>query len=742
MNYLLKVAICWLVFYVLYRLILEKTTFFKLNRAYLLITLLLGLVVPMVRISLGAPADPTEGSNWLPEVVVRANNLVNQPYTLPEITIQVPSSAAWDIWPWLYWGGVAYCLLRFLVGLFQLYNIYRRGSKQAMGKYTLVYSEEVKAPFSFMRCLFWPAELEDENLEREYMLRHEETHILQYHTLDVLFSEIIKAICWFNPLAYRYSQALRDVHEYLADAAVLQNANRKQYGHLLIRQSLSGPSIALVNHFSTSQLKKRIHMMMRKKTEGRAQLRYALSLPLLVGLGFLFAQINIEAQVPTTSQNSTLPPPPPMMVPTVVEKGKVEQPIHSNLSKEVVIRRDTIPNSVKEVVVTGYPFKAIPEKAIVVEGFPLQPNQVKEVVVQGYALNPQAPQEVVVAGYPSRANTAKELVVVGYPSRRDSVPATVFKIVEKMPEYPGGMDDLIKFLSQNVRYPEAAKKENIQGMVVVQFIIDKDGTIRDPHVVQGIGGGANEEALRVVKMMPKWKPGLQKGQAVNVQFNLPIRFMLEGGVTEKKGEASKEVFKVVEQMPTYPEGQGALLEFLAKNINYPKVAKDNGVEGMVVVQYVIEKDGSISNAKVVKGIGAGCDEEALRVVNAMPNWVAGKQRGQAVAVQFNLPIRFKLEDKTSSVLPTNTNTTRLKVEDFKASPNPSKGLFNLSFRAEGKATNIEVYNMAGQRVYQQSLTKFDGTYNGQIDLSKEPKGEYLLRITQGSEQYSQKVLKQ
>jgi hypothetical protein len=94
------------------------------------------------------------------------------------------------------------------------------------------------------------------------------------------------------------------------------------------------------------------------------------------------------------------------------------------------------------------------------------------------------------------------------------------------------------------------------------------------------------------------------------------------------------------------------------------------------------------------------------------------------------------------VLPTNTNTTRLKVEDFKASPNPSKGLFNLSFRAEGKATNIEVYNMAGQRVYQQSLTKFDGTYNGQIDLSKEPKGEYLLRITQGSEQYSQKMLKQ
>jgi len=368
------------------------------------------------------------------------------------------------------------------------------------------------------------------------------------------------------------------------------------------------------------------------------------------------------------------------------------------------------------------------------------PKVLEERVVKGFPLNSSSLTEVVVEGYPLRPNSTKELVVLGYPSSRDSVPTVIFKVVENMPEYPGGMDELIKFLAQNVRYPEAAKKENIQGVVVVQFIIDKDGTIIDPHVVHGIGGGANEEALRVVKMMPKWKPGSQKGQAVNVQFYLPIRFMLEGNAIEKKGEAPKEVFKVVEQMPAFPGGQGDLLKFLATNINYPKVAKDNGVEGMVVVQYVIEKDGSISNAKVIRGIGAGCDEEALRVVNAMPNWIAGKQRGQAVAVQFNLPIRFKLEDKKTNASP--TNASLLKVQDFKASPNPSKGLFNLSFRADGKATNIEVYNMAGQRVYQQSLTKFDGTYNGQIDLSKEPKGEYLLRITQGSEQYSQKMLKQ
>lgn len=689
MNYLLKVAICWLVFYVLYRLILEKTTFFRLNRAYLLITLLLGLVVPLARISLGTPVNPQAASNWLPEVVIKANNMVNQPFTLPEITIQVPSSTEWNVWLWLYWGGVAYCLLRFFIGLIQLYRVYANGIKQNMGTYTMVYSPEVKAPFSFLHFLFWPEALKDEHLEKEYMLRHEETHIQQHHTLDVLLSELVKAMCWFNPLAYRYSQALKDVHEYLADAAVLKTGNRKQYGHLLIRQSLSGPSIALVNHFSTSQLKKRIHMMMRKKSQGHAQLRYALVLPALMGLGFLFAQINIEAQVPTT-QNSTLPPPPPVIA----------------LGKSTNVPAQAYSSSSKELVVVGYKL-------------------------------PEAPKETEVTGYPLQKSPV--LVVTGHKSQ-DSIPGEVFKVVEKMPEYPGGMDELFKFLAQNVRYPEVAKKENIEGMVVVQFVIDKNGVIKDPHVVLGIGGGANEEALRVVNMMPKWKPGLQKGQEVNVQFNLPIRFKLEGGTTDKKVDAPKEVFKVVEQMPAYPGGQGDLLKFLAANINYPKAAKENGIEGMVVIQYIIEKDGSISNAQVVKGIGAGCDEEALRVVKAMPNWVPGKQRGQIVPVQFNLPIRFKLDDKKSNALP--TNASPLKVQDFKASPNPSKGLFNLSFRAEGKATNIEVYNMAGQRVYQQSLTNFDGTYNGQLDLSKEPKGEYLLRITQGSEQYSQKVLKQ
>ena len=118
----------------------------------------------------------------------------------------------------------------------------------------------------------------------------------------------------------------------------------------------------------------------------------------------------------------------------------------------------------------------------------------------------------------------------------------------------------------------------------------------------------------------------------------------------------EEIFKVVEQMPTFPGCEGEsdkktreqcaqkkMLEYIYKNIKYPAIARENGVEGTAVVTFVVEKDGSITDAKVLRDIGAGCGDESLKVVQKMPKWNPGKQRGRNVRVQFNLPVRFKLE---------------------------------------------------------------------------------------------------
>ena len=108
-------------------------------------------------------------------------------------------------------------------------------------------------------------------------------------------------------------------------------------------------------------------------------------------------------------------------------------------------------------------------------------------------------------------------------------------------------------------------------------------------------------------------------------------------------EAPKEIFTVVEEQPGYPGGDEARIKYLQDNIKYPDEAKELGVQGKVFVTFVVEVDGSITDVRVLRGIGAGCDEEAIRVVRGMPKWVPGKQRGVPVRVQFNLPIKFTLQ---------------------------------------------------------------------------------------------------
>jgi periplasmic protein TonB len=103
----------------------------------------------------------------------------------------------------------------------------------------------------------------------------------------------------------------------------------------------------------------------------------------------------------------------------------------------------------------------------------------------------------------------------------------IFTIVEDMPSFPGGEEALFKYLGQNIKYPQLAKEAGITGKVYVNFVVDKDGNVTDVKVLRGIGGGCDEEAIRVVKNMPKWSPGKQRGKPVKVSYNLPIRFSLK-----------------------------------------------------------------------------------------------------------------------------------------------------------------------------------------------------------------------
>ena len=173
-------------------------------------------------------------------------------------------------------------------------------------------------------------------------------------------------------------------------------------------------------------------------------------------------------------------------------------------------------------------------------------------------------------------------------------------------------------------------------------------------IKKDIRGGCGAEALRVINSMPNWIPGTKDGKAVDIEMALPVSFKLAPDNVD-----ADEVYNVVDEMPRFKNEdcekmedqqaqkkclEMAMLKFIYSNVKYPKAARDAGVQGTVIIKFVVQKDGSIADAKILRDAGGGCGAEAERVVNSMPNFVPGKQKGEAVKVSYTLPIRFKLAE--------------------------------------------------------------------------------------------------
>lgn len=251
---------------------------------------------------------------------------------------------------------------------------------------------------------------------------------------------------------------------------------------------------------------------------------------------------------------------------------------------------------------------------------------------------------------PVPASTAPAVTDTAPVKKSKTTKEEVYTFVEQPPQFPGGEEALAKYLSKNIRYPKAAQEKNISGVVYVQYVVDQDGYVTDVHTIgKNLGFGLNEEAVRVVKAMPQWAPGMQNKRRVSVQYNLPIRFALDAQPIPEKPAVNfqpsdnKEVFTFVEQPPQFPGGEAALAKYLSKNIRYPKAAQEAKTSGTLFVQFTVMSDGAVADAKTIgPKKGNGLEEEAIRVVNSMPNWEPGVQNKRPVNVQFNLPIRFML----------------------------------------------------------------------------------------------------
>ena len=412
--------------------------------------------------------------------------------------------------------------------------------------------------------------------------------------------------CWFNPFIWLMKREVRGNLEYMADRRVLETGHdSKSYQYHLLGLAHHKAAANLSNSFNVLPLKKRIKMMNKRRTKEIGRTKYLMFLPLAA---LLMIVSNIEMVARTTE--------------------KFAKEMMGQATAQVTPEPETTP---------------LPE---------LPAEEIQKTAL---------PQDKKI----------KETFETHGKNMPDSV---VFEVVEEMPEFPGGMKALTEYIHKNVKYPAEAHAKGVQGRVIVCFVVKKDGSITDIKTVRSVDPYLDKEAIRIIAAMPKWKPGKQRGKAVNVRFTVPVMFRLASPEPPKaeeikqsdleevvvvgygsKGDSTPDAvvgiktdnaettFKVVETMPKFPGGTKGLMQYLARSIKYPVTAQEKKQQGRVIIQMVIGKDGSISNVKVLRSVSPALDTEAMRVVSNMPKWEPGLQRGQAVAVEYTLPIVFRLQ---------------------------------------------------------------------------------------------------
>ena len=568
LAYFLKVNVAIALFYAFYRLFFYKDTFFGWRRTALLCFFAISAAVPLLNIQTWI----TEQKPMAAMVDLYAN------VVLPEFTVSPQTTIDWKNMirkaaTFAYWGGVAFLIIRFFIQLAGIIRLACRCRTVRIGGSKIHLLSREGGPFSFFHWIFiYPSSHTEEEFNE--ILTHEQTHARQWHSIDVIISELVCILCWFNPFAWLMKREIRTNLEYMADARVLENGyDSKAYQYHLLGLSHHKAAATIYNSFNVLPLKKRIKMMNKKRTKEIGRTKYLMFLPLAV---LLMIISNIEAVARTTKQLATevieavdtsMEPTPKAITHTndsipedvifeVVEVSpeftdggmdglikylskNLKYPVEAQkagIQGRVVVKFvvDKDGSIIQPQIARGID-PALDKEAIrVISAMPKwKPGTQRGKAVKARFTVPvmfKLPEDA--KGEPAYApvNTQlEEIVAVAYkPSTPNAkVEGDVFEVVEHMPEFPGGVQGMMQYIARNLKYPTEAQKAGVQGKIIVEMIINKEGNITVPKVTRPVHPLLDAEAIRVIGSMPKWKPGTQKGQPVNVKYSVPIMFRLQ-----------------------------------------------------------------------------------------------------------------------------------------------------------------------------------------------------------------------
>ena len=608
MLYVIKAAITLALLYSCFFIFLSKETFHRFNRCMLVGIMLVSLVMPMFHFT-------TEHPTTLNEEVYQMQNYIQHDTAPIIVTAQQPRGITWiQALTWIYMAGVVLMLILTLVQATSLIRFMSSGVRHtdSQGNTVILHNNDVP-PFSIFRYIVMS--VKDYESSRQYILTHEQEHIRLGHTYDLLLLQGMKTLMWFNPFIWFLSRDLKAVHEYEADQAVInQGIDAKSYQQLLVMKVVGNRLQPFTNNLNHGSLKKRIVMMYQKPSNRWLMLKALCAIPVAA------LTINTFA--------------------TPIETDPVEDMVKT-------LETTNVPafNEVKETLPSPKTAEEASEEkpfAITTDSNNIDDNPL--ILINGHEVKIPADIKTI------DGETLGKMLHI---NKEDIASVTVLK---------NGAATAI--------YGEKAKN----GVISIEtkaFQAQPKDTVVVKNEVSDVLNISS--AVNIDELMEKL-PGAEKHEDGSITINgKVVKKILLQGQEVYDDDDDDPVFEVTEEPAQYPGGQAALMQYLAQNIRYPKISAENGVQGRVLVQFVVEKDGSLSNFAVVKksgdtitknaqsgitvnALGSATEEskvpqeafdalnaEAVRVLREMPKWIPAKQRGQEVRMRYTLPITFRLQ---------------------------------------------------------------------------------------------------
>lgn len=550
--YILKSAFCLALLYSFYRLLMSEETFHRFNRVALLALLVISFVLPLMTfgesplIEVGQVAMTTESTVAIDAV---------EPSMASESLLDFGWGHALLL---LYIMGFLACVCYHAVSYIRLGMLFRKTYQEPLSDYTaelhkagikLYVHEEELSPFSWLNRIVVSRRSLEENARE--VLRHELAHIEHRHSWDLLLVDACTLLQWFNPAVWLLKRELRTLHEYEADEAVIKGgADTKEYQRLLIKEAVGTRLYSMANNLNHSSLKKRITMMLKRKSNPWARLKYLYVLPLAAASVAVFARPEVSN---TLDEISSAKVSELTSIAKAEEVKSVESPSRNRVkvSGKVVGAKSGKGLAGVNIFAKNPNDGRIASAALSQKGGKFEFETYEGLALQfsfvgmqeQYVIVPQGGAKSLTVQMVEAVQGLPDMVVTGYaPETVEGLPANLltaesmgskdgdegrFVVVESQPEYPGGMGELMRFLQKNLRYPAAARQARVQGKVIVEFLVGTDGSISDIKVKHSVCPELDAEAMRVIGLMPKWRPGEQRGKAVSVRYEMPIEFRLK-----------------------------------------------------------------------------------------------------------------------------------------------------------------------------------------------------------------------